>query len=293
MSAETPSLQQASQARPFRAALAVHQVTRDVDDNLAQILLMIDQAAHAGCDLVLFAETAPTGLINSDDPEHDLPLGCEIPGPATDQVALRCRERGIWTAIGLLEREGQTLYDTAVLLSSSGEIRLKYRRIQPQWHGRKADPCIYREGTSLDGVQTPLGSFAFAICGDLFDDGIVERIRAAAPDWLLFPFARCFSEGAWDQGRWDREEMPHYVARVRPVGATTLMTNYLAHTEFLGGAFGGAHVVAPDGEVMHSLPLGRAGLLVVDLPSPWPSVTRRSSCTYRPAGRCQRLESQT
>ena len=267
MSVETAPLQLARNGRGLRAALAVHQVTGDVDDNVAQILDMIDQAAGAGCDLVLFAEAASTGLINDDDPAHDLPLGQEIPGPVTRLLARRCRERGIWTAIGLLEREGQTLYDSAVLIAPDGEIWLKYRRMQPQWHGRKADPRVYRQGTALDRVKTSLGSFAFVLCGDLFDDEIVDRVREVAPDWLLFPFARCFNDGAWDQGRWDSEEMPEYAARVRLVGTTTLMTNYLASAELMGGAFGGAFVVAADGEVVHSLALGRTGLLAVDLPS--------------------------
>ena len=56
-----------------------------------------------------------------------------------------------------------------------------------------------------------------------------------------------------------------YVQRVTITGVTTLMTNYLADRELLGGAFGGAMVVAGDGTLIDSFPLGKVGMLLVDL----------------------------
>jgi predicted amidohydrolase len=255
----------------MKVALVVHRVLPDVDANLATIVDMAQRAADDGADLVLFSEAALTGLINNDHPAHDLPLGCAIPGPVTGVLGRLARQRRLWLAIGLLEREGNQLYDSALLLTPGGEIGLKYRRIQPQWHGKGADPTVYCQGTALPRLETPLGTFAFLICGDLFDDGIVRRVRDLRPDWLLFPFARCFSSRPGDQGRssdqkrWDREEKPAYAQRVALAGVTTLMTNYLADRTLLGGTFGGAMVVAADGTVIDALPLGRAGMLVVDL----------------------------
>lgn len=245
----------------MKAVLAVNYVTSDPHRNLAGILTMIEQAAHQNVDLILFPEAAVTGLINNDDPAHDLPLGQDIPGAVTDRLALCCQSLGVWTAIGLLERDGNALYDTAVLIAPDGEIKLKYRRIQPQWHGRNADPLIYRQGSEVAMADTPLGRLAFLICGDLFDEQIVEQVKALEPDWVLFPFARCFDDGSYDQARWDGEERPEYQQRVGCIGVTTLMTNYLAGQDLPGGAFGGVMVVAGDGTIRASLPLGQSGLL--------------------------------
>jgi len=249
----------------MKAALVVHRVLADRETNLAAILSMAREAADAGAELVLFPEAALTGLINDDDPAHDLPLGQAIPGPVTDVLAELACERDLWLAIGLLEREEDRLYDAAVLLTPNGEIGLRYRRIQPQWHGRRADPAVYRQGTELSKLQTPFGSVAFLICGDLFDDEILRRVRDLRPDWLLFPFARCFDDGSYDQERWDREEWAEYVQRVRLAGIPTLMANYLADRVMLGGAFGGAMAVAGNGTVVASFPLGKVGILLVDL----------------------------
>jgi len=249
----------------MRAALVVHRVTRKRDANLKTMLRELHAAADAGADLVLYAEAALTGLINNNDPAHDLPLGQPIPGPATEALARAARARRTWVGFGLLERDRGALYDAAVLLSAKGEIALHYRRIQPQWHGQDADPGIYRQGSEISAVETPYGRMGFLLCGDLFDDDVVRHARALELDWLLFPFARCFSDGAVDQARWERDDLPAYLERVRRVGATALAVNYLAHRSLLGGAFGGALVVSGDGTLIDHLPLGRTGTLLVDL----------------------------
>jgi predicted amidohydrolase len=249
----------------MKAALVVHRVLYDIDANLAAIVLMAHEAADAAAELVVFPDAALTGLINSDDASHDLPLGQEVPGPVTDVLAELARDRCIWLAVGLLEREGGRLYDTALLFTPAGEIGLKYRRIQPQWHGRGADASVYCEGEELPKVETLLGTFGFLICGDLFDDELVQRMRDLQPDWLLFPFARCFDDGSYDQERWDREEKHVYMDRVRLAGITALMTNTLADKELDGGSFGGALVVSRDGTEVDSLPLGETGILSVAL----------------------------
>jgi len=76
---------------------------------------------------------------------------------------------------------------------------------------------------------------------------------------------RCFGDGEWDQRRWDEEERAAYIERVRMVGVTTLMVNYLADKELEGGAFGGAMVVSGAGELLASWPLGKPGMLLVDV----------------------------
>jgi len=248
----------------MRVGLAVSPVVTDMDANLMAILNMVNEAADDHADLVVFGESALTGLINSDDPSHDLPLGQPIPGPATDVLLALARKRRVWLAIGILEREGKTLYDSAVLLTPSGEVGLKYRRIQPQWHGRSADPSVYRQGTNLPKVETSFGSFAFLICGDLWDYELIQRVRDLQPDWLLYPFVNSLAGE-----RWEKELKPSYAQRAKLTGATTLMTSYLADLPpedmDLGGAVGGAMVVLSDGMVIDSLPPGRTGILLVDL----------------------------
>lgn len=232
---------------------------------MREIIGDIAEASRTGADLVLFSEAAVTGLINDGDPSHDLPLGQAIPGPVTERVALAARENSIYVGLGLLERDGCSLYDSAVLLDPEGRIALKYRRISPGWRDRHCDARVYREGDAIGRTDTRLGSFAFLICGDLFEEGVAQRVRHMQVDFLLYPFARCF-DGTYDHQLWNREVKGEYVRQAALTGTTVLMVNYLATKEFDGGTFGGAMVVGPSGQVFAEFPIGRPGLLLVDVP---------------------------
>jgi N-carbamoylputrescine amidase len=250
----------------MKVALVVNRVLADVDANLAAILSMANEATSAGAELVVFPEAALTGLVNNDNPAHDLAFGQPIPGTITTRLSELASERGVWLAIGLLEREDNRLYDSGVLLAPDGEIVLRYRRIHPGWHGPQAERSVYCHGTELPAAETSSGTFAFLICGDLFDDELVQRIRTLAPDWLLFPFARAFDDKSDSQERWEREEKPAYAQRVKLVGVTTLMTNYLGDKALHDdNSFGGAMVVSGEGNVIASFPLGKVGMLLADL----------------------------
>jgi len=250
----------------LKAALLVPRVTADPAANLDRVEQMTADAAGSGAGLVLLPEAVLTGLINDDDPAHDLPLGQSIPGPATERLGAVARLNSLWIGFGLFERDGDCLYDSAVLIAPDGSVALRYRRNQPQWHGIGADSAVYRQGTSIEVARTPIGNVGFLICGDLFDDALVPRFRALRPDSLLFPFARCFSDGLADQARWDTEEMPEYVRQVVSVGVPALMTNYIGAPDIEEClSFGGAFAVSADGEVVASLPLGVEGALLVGL----------------------------
>lgn len=249
----------------MKVALVVHQVTGDIDSNLERIRQAVNEASGYGVDLVLFAEASLTGLINNDDPSHDIPLGMPIPGRITDIIGGLCIKNKIWLGIGLLEFEDNRLFDSALLFDIEGDIKLKYRRISTGWHGNKADPQIYCQGEILDKVNTPFGSVSFLICGDLFDDNLIEQIRQISPDWILFPFARCFDDDTNAQKRWDNEEKMIYLERVRQIGIPTLMTNYVSFENDEGKAFGGAMAVRFDGTVLGSFPLQQSGILYIDL----------------------------
>ena len=250
----------------MKAALVVPRLTADIAANLVTVGRMVADAASSGADLVVLPEAVLTGLINNDDPSHDIPLAQTIPGPATDRLGRSCSRHGIWLGLGMLERQGTRLYDSAVLLKPDGSIGLKYRRNQPQWHGEKADPEVYCQGASLPMARTPFGAVAFLLCGDLFDDAIVSRFQSLGAEWMLLPFARSFSDGTASQARWDTEELPEYAQRVRIARTPALMVNYIADGSLPDdNSFGGAFVVSAEGKVVASLPLGKEGMLIVEL----------------------------
>jgi len=243
----------------MKATLVVVRVTENIETNFRHIVEAIHECPD-DTDLVLFPEAAITGLINNDDLLHDLPLGLSIPGEFTHTLSEIAKRKKIHIGIGILEREGKKLYDSAILITPVGDIALKYRRMTSGWHGKKADPRVYCKGNELKKARTTLGTFAFLICGDLFSEKLITQVQGLQPDWILFPFARCFEDGVYDQKRWDEEKL-EYIERVKLAGSTTLMVNYLADEKLDGGSFGGAMVVSPTGEIIAEMPIGKEGML--------------------------------
>lgn len=249
----------------MRVSLCVNKVTSDREANREELFSLIRQSANAGADLVVFPEAVLTGLINIDEPSHDYGLGEEIPGPLTIEISNLVTDLGLWFAGGIIERDGTHLYDSAVLINPKGVLVHKYRRIDPCWHSAKADPLIYREGSDVSSVNTPFGKVAFLICGDLFNKVVVEQFANLRPDLLIYPFARCFSDDVDEQETWDRVEQATYQQQIKKIGSTTLMVNYVAEKELLGGGFGGAFVINTQGDVISSFPLRKTGFLLYDL----------------------------
>jgi predicted amidohydrolase len=252
----------------MQAALAVHRVVADPAANMVSVMHLARAAADNGAGLVVFSETALTGFVGNDDPAHDRFLAQPIPGPATARLGTLARDRRLWIAIGLYEREHEAgkerLYDSAVLIGPDGKIHLHYRRISPQWHGPTADPQAYRQGTDLRMANTPFGTCAFLICGDLFDNALLQGLRHLGPNWLLFPFARSYDSDVANAEQWEQEERLLYGRQVKRAGVGALMVNYLAE-HATGGFFGGAMVIASEGTIISSLPPDYEGLLLVHI----------------------------
>ncbi len=246
----------------MRAVLAVPRQSSSKRRSLTVLAARVRYAATVRADLVVFPEAALTGLINNDDPRHDLKLGVTIPGPETRVIATVAGQCRIWVAIGLIERSRGRLYDSAILIDADGRIRLKYRRISAGWHGANIDRKVYGHGRTLRIARTPFGSVVFLICGDLFDGRLVERARRLQPDWVIVPLDRSFEDGSRNQARWDREERASYFARTHRCRAAALLVNSLNRST---GSFGGAWAVTSSGREIASLPLGRPGAVIADL----------------------------
>ena len=247
----------------MKVSLAVPELTDDIEANLARVLDMVSAAARDRPDVVLFPEACLTGFQVTDDPTHDLALGKTIPGPETDRLSLAAREAGVWVALGMFERYGNRLFDSALLLSPDGNIAHKYRRISPGWHAGDASPDTYGHGVDITPLDAPFGRAAFLVCGDMFDDTLVDRARKSAPDCVLVPMARSFDDGTVDSLRWEQEEKPGYIAQAARLGATVFIANCLC----LAGhdrSFGGALAISADGTLINSLPIGRPGFLTAE-----------------------------
>ena len=88
----------------------------DPDNNLERALRFIRQAAAEGADLIVLPELANSGC-DLAPRYRALDLAEDIPGgPIVEAWKKGSEESGIYVVGGLLEREGDALYNSAVLV---------------------------------------------------------------------------------------------------------------------------------------------------------------------------------
>ena len=54
-----------------------------------------------------------------------------MPGPATARIGEAARAIGAWVVIGVIERDGGTLYCTALFFAPDGRLPGKHRKLMP------------------------------------------------------------------------------------------------------------------------------------------------------------------
>jgi predicted amidohydrolase len=119
----------------------------DVPGNLASILARLENAAAQGARLVVFPECALTGY-GFASKDAAWPHAQPIPGPAIATLAQACQRLNCWAAVGLLEREGDRLFNACALIGPQGQVH-GYRKVHV--------PCM-----GVDRFATP-GDRPFAV----------------------------------------------------------------------------------------------------------------------------------
>ena len=164
--------------RTVRAA--VIQAAPAVFDSAAtieKVCALAGEAAKLEAQIALFPEAFvsgyPKGLDFGARVGLRLPEGREdfrrywessidVPGPATETLAGAAREHGIYLVIGVIERDGGTLYCTVLFFSPEGALLGKHRKLMPTAMERLI--WGFGDGSTMPVFDTPLGKLGAVIC---------------------------------------------------------------------------------------------------------------------------------
>jgi nitrilase len=85
-----------------------------------------------------------------------------VPGPETDAIGEACGKARLYAVIGVVERDGGTLYCTALFVAPDGTLLGKHRKLMPT----AAERLIwgYGDGSTLPVFDTPHGRLGAVIC---------------------------------------------------------------------------------------------------------------------------------
>lgn len=151
--------------------------------NLDHSLELIGQAAGQGAQLAVLPECCLTGYAFPDRQELHA-LAEPMDGPAIGAWQDMSRDRNIWLVAGIAERQGDALYNSAILIGPDGQRSL-YRKVH-LW-GQEND--LYTPGSLLVAfpTQTPLGTIGLAICYDLWFPELVRSLALAGSTLIAAP----------------------------------------------------------------------------------------------------------
>jgi nitrilase len=147
------------------------------DATLKKVRALAREAAGRGAQLVLFPEAFvsayPRGLdfgavvgSRSDQGRDDFrrywESSVDVPGPAVEELSGTARTNGIYLVIGVVEREGGTLYCTILFFAPDGSFLGKHRKIMPT--GSERLVWGFGDGSTLPVFDTAVGKIGAVIC---------------------------------------------------------------------------------------------------------------------------------
>jgi len=163
---------------PFKAAVVqAASVAFDRERTLEKAAALSREAASKGARLVVFPEAFlsayPRGLDfgavvgnRTDEGRRDFQRywesSVDVPGPAADQLARIARASSIYLVMGVIERDGGTLYCTVLFFAPDGTYLGKHRKLMPTASERLV--WGFGDGSTMPVYDTPLGKLGAVIC---------------------------------------------------------------------------------------------------------------------------------
>ena len=149
----------------------------DLERTLAKTEKLTREAAKRGARLVLFPEAFvggyPRGLSfgatvgnrtteGRDEYRVYWEAAIDVPGPATARLGALSRQTEVHLVVGVIEREGGTLYCTILFFTPDGALLGKHRKLMPT--GSERLVWGYGDGSTMPVFDTPLGKIGTLVC---------------------------------------------------------------------------------------------------------------------------------
>lgn len=220
-------------------------------------------AARLGSELVVFPEAFVGGYPKGSD--FGVRLGSrthagrdefrqyfesalEVPGPICTQLGNIARENKVHLVVGVIERDGGTLFCTALISGPAGGLLGNHRKLMPT----ALERVIWGsgDGSTLPVVETSIGKLGAVICWENY----MPLLRTAMYAKQIELYCAITVD--------DRETWIPTVRHIALEGRCFV----LSACQFLAGQIrGGSCIVGPLGELLAGPLYGEEGVLTADL----------------------------
>jgi nitrilase len=176
-------------------------VVFDVDGTLDKVAKLAAAATAEGAQLAVFPEAFVSGyprgitfgsVVGSRTAEgrdhfrRYFDASVEVPGPAVDRLAEIAATHALHMVVGVIERDGGTLYCTATFFSPDGYLG-KHRKLVPTASERLV--WGYGDGSTMPVFDTPIGRLGATICWETYMPSLRMTMYAKGVQILCVPTA--------------------------------------------------------------------------------------------------------
>lgn len=254
-------------ATPHRSVrLAICQILvidSDREGNLRRMEYALEQAQARHADIAIFPESS---ILGWENPEAHR-LAQPIPGADSDRIGALASKYHVMIAVGLDEKDGDRLYDSAILVAKTGQLLWKHRKINvlPEL---MTPPYSRGKPEDIGVVDTEFGRIAVLICADTFTDDFVLRMKALKPDLMLVPYGWAAPNDQWPQHS-DilRKLVEHRAAQLGCPMAGVDLVGEMTHGPWNGQTYGGSSFVADgNGRIVLTLRDRDVDFQTIDVP---------------------------
>ena len=159
-------------ARKVKLATVFHRPrnSKSPQDNLEQFSALVKQAADEKADIVCL----PEGITIVGTNLNYVSASEPIPGKTTEYLGNVARQHNIYIVAGILEKDEDVVYNTAVLIDRKGKLAGKYRKVSLP---REEIDGGVTPGDATPVFDTDFGKIGIMIC---WDSTFPETARALA-----------------------------------------------------------------------------------------------------------------
>jgi len=221
----------------------------DSEATLAKAERLIAEAAGSGAKLLVFPEAFVGGYpkgadfgarVGSRTPEgrklfrRYFEGAVDVPGPATAQLGEAAKTQGVWLAIGVIERDGGTLYCTVLFFAPDGTLAGKHRKLMPTAMERLI--WGFGDGSTLPVIESGFGKIGAVICWENYMPLLRAAMYAKGIQFYCAPTVD------------DREVWPATMRHIALEGRCFVLSAcQYSRSESIGG---GSLIVGPLGKVL-------------------------------------------
>jgi nitrilase len=252
---------------PIVAAIQAGPLIFDLEATLAKTLDKMEEAAGAGAVVALFPEAFLGGYpkghsfgasVGVRTPEgrrefrRYFESAIQVPGPATATLGDACARLKLHLIIGVIERDGGTLYCTVLFFDGRGHLLGKHRKVMPTAVERLI--WGFGDGSTLSVFATPAGRTGAVICWENYMPLLRTAMYAKGIELYCAPTVD-------DRDSW-QPTMRHIATEGR---CYVISACQLVPEGITAGIRGGSVIVDPLGNVLAGPIYGEEGILTAEI----------------------------